>query len=143
MGRIEISTLDYTTASLRFFGDDLIPDEISNLLGHQPTRGEVKGHVRIGKKTGQRITTKTGGWWLEAPVQNDGNLDTQISNLLQNLVSDIGIWKDLSLRFRADIFCGLFLQTGWDGLSLESSTLLMLGERRLKLEMCIYDNSNE
>ena len=138
-----MSELHYTMASLRFFGDDLIPDEVTELLGEQPTKSELKGHVRIGVKTGQEITVKTGGWWLNAPVQNDGNLDKQVANLLQSLTRDLEIWGDLTKRFNADVFCGLFMQTGNDGLSMTPSTLHMLGERGLRLEMCIYDPSDD
>lgn len=67
--------LDYTEASLRFFGDDLIPNEISILFGQQPTQSEIKGDVRVGKATGQKWPAKFGGWRLIAPTQPDGDLD--------------------------------------------------------------------
>jgi hypothetical protein len=138
-----MSKLHHTMASLRFYGDDLIPDEVTKLLGEQPTKSELKGHVRIGVKTGRKITVKTGGWWLDAPVQNDGNLDKQVADLLQNLTPDLEIWGDLTKKFQADVFCGLFMQTGSDGLSMNPLTLHMLGERGLRLEMCIYDPSDD
>jgi len=135
--------LNYTKASLRFLGDDLVPSEISFLLGQLPTQSEIKNNIRVGKATGQKRPAKSGGWRLKAPTQTDGDLDAQISALLGQLTNDLTVWRDLTARYKADVFCGLFLNTGADGLTMQPSTLQMLGDRGLKLEICIYEPSDD
>ena len=84
-----------------------------------------------------------GGWRLQAPSRSDGNLDAQIVALLSQLPDDLAVWHKLSERYRADIFCGLFMQTSNDALSLEVSTFQMLSDRKLKLEIDIYCSTED
>ena len=135
--------LDCTEVSLRFFGDDLTPKEISTLLGQQPTQTETKGDVRVGKVSGQKWPAKSSGWRLKAPTQSDGDLDAQIAALLGQLTSDLAVWRDLTTRYKADVFCGLFMQTAGDGLTMQPSTLQILGDRGLRLELCVYGPSDD
>ncbi len=54
------------------------------------------------------------------------------------LTHDLSAWEVLTNRFGADVFCGIFLRTTNDGLSLQTSTIQLLAERGLKLELDIY-----
>jgi Domain of unknown function (DUF4279) len=54
--------VDETSVSLRFFGDDLDPDEISKLLNCQPTVGYRKGDVMPDSR--RRKIAGTGSWLL-------------------------------------------------------------------------------
>lgn len=132
---------DYSEASLRFFGDDLVPDEISKAIEADPTGSEHKGDVIVGKVTRTKRVKKTGGWRLSAPTREDGDLDAQIADLFASLSDDLTVWKDLSSRFDVDVFCGVFMSTGNDGVALQPATLLMLGVRGIALNLDIYDAS--
>ena len=121
-------------------GDDLDPDKVSILLGQKPTRSEFKGDVHVGQVTGQKLVAKTGGWRLRASKNLDGDLDAQLVEILGMLTTDLAVWRDLTARFEVDFFCGIFLKTSNDGLSLKASTIQMLGERRLRLELDIYES---
>jgi hypothetical protein len=44
-----MAVLSGSTASLRFFGDDLDPDELTKLLGCPPTKSASKGEEIVGK----------------------------------------------------------------------------------------------
>lgn len=57
---------DHSIVTLRIFGDDLVPSEVTALLGCEPTTAYSKGDVRIGSKTGNRYVEKTGRWSLSA-----------------------------------------------------------------------------
>nr|WP_281856889.1 DUF4279 domain-containing protein [Litoreibacter halocynthiae] len=128
---------------MRIWGDDLIPEDVSSLLGQPPTKSESKGDVLIGKVTGQKRNAKTGGWRLAAPDQLDGNLDAQVVGLFRMLTSDSAIWNELNAKFELDIFCGVFMKTGNDGLSLRPATLELLGMRGIGIEIDIYDHSED
>ena len=106
-----MSALETTEAALRAWGADLDPNDVSDLLGIQPTRSEHKGDILSGKHSPKVRIAKMGGWRLQAPSRSDGNLDAQIVALLSQLPDDLAVWHKLSERYRADIFCGLFMQT--------------------------------
>jgi hypothetical protein len=53
-----MGNLRESAATLRIMGDDLAPNEISDLLGCLPTVCYAKGDELFGKKTGQkRVST--------------------------------------------------------------------------------------
>ena len=75
---------------------------------------------------------------METVRREPGDLDGQIAELLDQLTSDLGVWVDLTSRYRADIFCGLFLVEHNEGISISSETALKIGQRGLKLDLDIY-----
>jgi hypothetical protein len=127
-----------TRASLRFFGDDLEPENISALLGHPPTTGRVKGETWL-TKSGREKIARTGSWILEAASKQPGDLDAQIAELLDGLNHNPEIWQNLTTRFRADIFCGIFMQESNEGISLSVQSLQDLASRKLFIDFDIYD----
>ena len=126
-----------TAASLRFFGDDLDPQEITSRLGGPPTVGVRKGDAWLTSRGVEKIA-RTGSWRLQVDRRQPGDLDGQILELLSHLTSDLETWRELSARYRGDIFCGLFLETGNDGGSLSPTTLAAIGLRGLELDLDIY-----
>ena len=124
--------------SLRILGDDLVPSEITMLLECLPTKSQSKGDVIEGKKTGKLREAKTGGWWLLAPACFDGNLNSQILGLLALLNDEVSVWTDLSDRFKLDLFVGVFLSSGNDGIGLSPKTLKAIGDRGIELDLDIY-----
>ena len=60
--------VDKVTVSLRLFGEDLDPDEVTKLLGCKPTSAARKGDVMPGRY--HRIANK-GCWLLKGPPPSD------------------------------------------------------------------------
>src|SRR5258708_173934 len=104
--------------SLRFFGDDLESDFISMLLGASPSSSAKKGEDRVNRDGIKRGTARTGRWLLEAASRTPGDLDSQIVELLSLLTSDLAVWRELTDRFSAELYCGLFMSESNDGLEL-------------------------
>ena len=129
---------DHSAATLRFFGEDLVPDEISTLLGTSPTESCRKGQELIGSKTGTIRTAKTGSWRLKAARREPEDLDAQIFEILDQLTQDLTVWESLA-RFQPDLFCGLFMASSNDSLPLSAKTLLSLGQRGIALCLDVYD----
>jgi hypothetical protein len=136
-GEIKVALVDRTVAALRFFGDDLDPDELTDLLDGQPTFGIKKGGTWL-TKGGNEIIASNGSWRLSVASRSNGDLDGQIVELLSALSHDLVVWRNLAVRFKADIFCGLFLKCGNEGFDLQPATLSMIGERGLTLSLDIY-----
>ncbi|OYX56946.1 MAG: hypothetical protein B7Y86_09375 [Brevundimonas subvibrioides] len=127
-----------TVLTLRFFGEDLHPAELTRLLGSEPTKSELKGDVRPSGHV-----AKAGSWRLSVEDRAPGDLECQIRNLFAGLTADVGTWTALSSRYRGDLFCGLFMQQGNEGLDLEPETLAMIGNRGLRLAVDIYDPGDD
>jgi Domain of unknown function (DUF4279) len=127
-----------TKMSLRFFGDDLDPDEITSRLGCQPSVSRRTGEVWTTPRGVERVA-RTGSWLLKIETRHPGDLDLQVAELLASLSVDLSVWDDLTMRFDADVFCGLFMRESNEGLSLSAKTMKNLGSRSLPIGFDIYD----
>ncbi|MES2932975.1 MAG: DUF4279 domain-containing protein [Pseudomonadota bacterium] len=133
--------LHRSRASLRIFGDTLIPDEVSKMLGCNPTGSNFKGQA-IPSKT-RDIVKKTGYWSLDAAPCEPENLDAQVAELLSKLTNDLSVWAALARDYEIDLFCGFFMQTGDEGLDISVMTLKSLADRNIPLALCLYSNWDE
>ena len=71
------------------------------------------------------------------------NLDLQIQELLAQVTSDLRVWGELTTKYATDLYCGLFMASSNDGVSLSATTLLALGSRGLEICLDVYDPSED
>ena len=135
--------LDRTAAALRIYGRDLDPIEITRLLGNEPTYAQKLGDQIIGQKTGRVRIAKTGMWRLSVRDREAGDLDVQISEILANLTEDLEVWREITSKYQADLFCGLFMRHGNEGLSLSAESLVGLGARGIIMELDLYRGDDD
>lgn len=133
-----MARIAHSTASLRFFGDDLDPDDLTEKLAAPPTKSARKGDLRSGQSDRQYIE-RTGSWRLKASDAKPGDLDVQIQGIFASLTTDLSVWVELSARFQVDIFCGLFMNERNEGLEISPETLGAMGARGVTLSLDIYD----
>jgi hypothetical protein len=138
-----LAALHESTAAFRVFGDDLVPVEITRLLGVEPTTCHSKGDKNVGENGREFAPYKSGLWLLDAGWEIPGNLDRQASDLLARMTPDLGTWHRLGARFGLDLCCGLGLALRNEGLALSPATLQALGERGIELQLDIYSPSEE
>ena len=129
-----------STMTLRFFGDDLDPNEITSRLGCQPTVGAKMGEVWTTARGAEKIA-RTRTWRLDANTMRPSDLNAQVAELLAPLNDDLSVWIDLTVRYKADVFCGIWMEQSNEGTDLSAKTLRNLGARGLPLEIDIYDPS--
>ena len=132
MPRISLSR-----TTLRIIGDALDPSQITKALGAEPTLVRTKGEL-ITRPNGLARVAETGIWNRTAPDCEPGDLDRQITDLLSQMTADLAVWRELSARFRCEMFCGLFLADGNEGIVLSAATLHLLAERGLSLDFDVY-----
>ncbi len=125
-----------TKVGIRIFGDDLIPDEVTDLLQCQPTEVRTKGDIR-GSKGNPRIVT-TGSWRLHVDENDTSILEEKVEKLLKQLTDNLSIWEQITDRFKTDIFCGLFLEDFNEGFSLSPEIMKKLTDRNLEIGFDIY-----
>lgn len=125
-------------ASLRVFGDDLDPDELTGLLGRLPSESRRKGDVYRVTRRGRLREADTGYWSYRAQDRAPGALDLQIDQIFRDLTEDIGAWRAVTSRFSCDLYCGLFLRD-WSGWSiLTPATLGAIAARGVELNLQVY-----
>ena len=133
-----MARIAYTVVSLRFFGDDLDPQELSTRLASLPTKAASKGEVTA-SPTGTRVA-KTGNWRLTVEAHTAaGDLNTLITRLFERLTPNLEIWRDISSRFRGDLSVGLFLGTSNEGAFIAPATISDIAARGLGFNLDIYD----
>jgi Domain of unknown function (DUF4279) len=125
--------------SLRIFGEDLDPDEISVLLNCEPTRKARKGDV-VAEVEGHQRVSPFGSWLLGSTESESVDLEEQVLKLLPRVSPDRGVWQRLTQDYKVDLFCGVFLNEGsWNrGFSLTPKVLKELADRNLMIGFDIY-----
>lgn len=137
-----MSLLDHTAASLRVFGDDLKPEEVTALLSCTPSESWTKGESHS-YKPGRTITRKFGAWFLKAPAAEPEDFNGQVAHLFAQTTDDLSVWKVLCAKYEVDLFCGWFMSTSNDGVSISVGTLRALAERGVELSLDIYDPTKD
>jgi len=131
-----MAELNESVAGLRVGGDDLDPEEITRLLGRAPDMARRKGEII--QAAGRERVAKTGAWIVNTDSSAPADLNRQIDELLAGTTGDFGVWQDLASLYRIDVFCGLFMKEGNEGIGISPQTLKMLGERGIALSLDIY-----
>lgn len=133
-----MATLHRAVASLSLTGDDLNPVKVTELLGGKPTHSWCKGDdIRMRPDLPPKFA-RQGHWRKEATPTEPENLDAQVVELLDGLTKDVHVWQALSAQFRISVFCGWFMSDANEGVEVAPSTLLLLGERGIRLDLDIY-----
>lgn len=124
------------TAALRINGDDLDPDEISVMLGIQPTGAWRKGDQLL--RGGREIIAIGGRWTLDSELSDTGDPERQIRRMLDRMTGDLMVWSALQGQYDMDLFCGAFMGSANQGFVLSAEILRRLGERGIKIGFDIY-----
>lgn len=122
-------------ASLRVFGDALEPEEVSALLGHEPTRCHRKGD-----KCGPHGVSiePTGAWILDSRISEKAEVEDHVESILALLSTDGDEWASLTERFSASILCGLFLDQYNEGFELSPRLCKAIASRGLVIAFDLY-----
>ena len=119
--------------ALCIYGKDLIPDEITSLLGCKPTHSHVTGDVK-----GPLSPPFTqGGWFLELRGDLPHDLDVMFGELLAKLPQDPNIWQGLSERYLVRVHFGVHTGQGCSVL-IGPLSIRLLALTRAELLVDIY-----
>jgi len=132
-----------SAAALHIAGDELIPEEITRLLGVAPTEAHFKGEKIVGRKTGRVRIAKTGMWKFKAPDHEPEDLNGQIHEIFSRMSNDLTVWRNITEKYHVDLFCGLFLKGGNEGLEISPQCLEALGSRGIMMGLDIYSGNDD
>ncbi|GKX32472.1 MAG: hypothetical protein MnENMB40S_00900 [Rhizobiaceae bacterium MnEN-MB40S] len=126
-----------TAASLKVVGDEVIPDQITRLLGKRPDIARLAGET-FQTPSGADVISRKGHWSISVDRRTSGDLDLQIAELLSGTTQDLEVWTGLANECEVRVFCGLFLEEWNEGIRLSATSMKQLGERGIGLELDIY-----
>ncbi len=130
-----------STVTLRVFGDDLEPNEVSTLLGCEPSGSYRKGDpISPGRSEAQR---RYGMWRLKSDDAEPEAYDVQIQSLLAKVTADLQVWLALGKRYQVDLFCGYFMDDSNQGFTLSLATLSALAARGIEPGFDLYAPESE
>ena len=120
---------------LRFSGGDLAPDELTRLLGAPPTEAYRRGDtVQIPRPP----HPATAGTWAIHTERSTKDIEAQLNELFARLTSDLEVWRSLTSRYDADLFCGVFIASFGHGFSMSPALHRTLADRHLLITFDIY-----
>jgi uncharacterized protein DUF4279 len=132
-----MDNLQRASATLLILGDNLVPEEVTALLGIEPKLGVRKGEKFLTSR-GSEAQAPTGKWIFGGEYRSPPNLDEQIVQLLSALPSDATIWPPLTSRFDCCLSVGAYFNDWTGGITLEPATLGLLSERTLPIDFDMY-----
>jgi hypothetical protein len=131
--------VDKFKITLRIYGEELDPDQISALFGCSPTAAERKGFP-VSMGDGSRIANR-GRWSLTIESKDCGERDDVedgVKMLLARLPSDADLWAYLTSTFKVDVFCGLFMASSSRGFGISAEVSRLLTHRHLDIGFDLY-----
>jgi Domain of unknown function (DUF4279) len=135
MYRDDYPTCKVTHATLRIYGDQLQPDELSIQLGLTPSKCQKKGQI-----TQARSISPVGGWFLSSQGQVESrDVQRHIVWILDQINDRQAFLKDLQDQgYEMDIFCFWVSAHGHGGPELSHEIMQRLSSMRLKVGFDIY-----
>lgn len=124
-----MANLESIRVSLRVFGETLEPEEVSALLGAQPSSAQRKGD----EVTPLGVKAETGSWILESDHGPGSDLEEQVESLFEKLSKDFDEWASLTSRYSADVACRLRVSTGSENFDLSPRIAQGLADRGLAI----------
>lgn len=139
--------IEWTSITLRIRGEDLDPDEVSQILGCRPDMAHRKGERRLrGDGKEFRFPERTGAWHLDfAPDETDEwDCGEAMLLLMRRLPEDIGVWRRLTERFAVDLYVSLVMRSCNMGFGLIPKVMSYLGERGIEAGFdVLHDEESE
>lgn len=127
--------VDESSVLLRFFGAELEPNAITDLLGISPTLAVRRGEIRPDRPWSYPVQK---GCWLLECQRSPQTIDDHIKKLFADLPNDLTIWTKLSADYSAEIKCNLFLKRWCRATIIAADTIEAIAARRLGLHMDVY-----
>jgi hypothetical protein len=126
--------IDESGVTFAVYGDDLIPKDVTELLGVKPTRSFLPGY----RRNPSSRPMPHGGWFLEVREKTPDGPEAQLRKLLMKLPTSENVWKTLKARYKVQIRFGLHM-TGWNkGFELSSTLIRRLAKIGVDLEFDVY-----
>jgi hypothetical protein len=128
---------------LRFTGEDLEPEEITNLLGNPPSHSRRKGEVFVRKPGAAPRTARIGSWILEIDLPYEMTVDEGIPALFAQLTNDLSVWQSLTEKYKAELVCDAAVRGANQGFELPAEVVKLIAARNLTFGVDIFPQRDD
>ncbi len=139
-------TFEEFSVGINFYSERLNRDEITKLIGTEPTKAWNPGERHPMGSTNKTRITDWGKWYLTS--KRDGtDLNIKLKDLLNKLTNDLEKWKILTSKYESWIDIAGYMENWNRGFTLKPEIMKMLSDRNLEIVFDIYfdgeDDENE
>ena len=130
------------SVGVNFYSENLDREEITRLLGHNPTKAWNAGERHpMGNEKRTRITN-WGKWYLSSE-RDSTDLNIKLKNFFENLTDDLDKWQTLTSKYESWVDVAGYMNNWNRGFIVETDVLKLLSDRNLKICFDIYFNGKE
>lgn len=125
----------WSTASFRIAGDALRPDQVTAVLGFDPTRSGVKGER---PSLGRSSVNRTSFWLLKCPLSDSLPLTEHLKWLLDVVEPKFSSISAAAESSTMMLLCGFSSGNGQGGFTLDAKTLQRIAVLGVPLSVDLY-----
>jgi hypothetical protein len=130
------------SVGVNFHSENLDREEITSLLGHNPTKAWNAGERHpIGNSKKTRITS-WGKWYLSSE-RDSTDVNVKLKSLFKDLTDDLDKWQALTSKYESWVDVAGYMDNWNRGFMVEADVLKLLSDRNLKIYFDIYFNMEE
>jgi len=133
-------SIPWFSMSIEIHADDLVPDEVTSLLGVAPTRVQEKGKPWV-TPNGKNVRMGKFGRWsleLEPSAAEENDVPEAAKLLLSRVSDDPAIWKALASYVKIRLSVAVSLESFNQGIWMDPALLRCLADREMQLDIDIY-----
>ncbi|MDC0833097.1 DUF4279 domain-containing protein [Geitlerinema sp. CS-897] len=135
---------DETSVTLSVYSKTLDLDEVTELLGVQPTKAWNPGERHpVGNGRSRKTRIVEWGKWRLTSERNRKPVEPKIRKLLQQCTPDLKIWQMLASKYDIWLTIAAHLNNWNRELDLTPDILQLLSERHLMLKVDVYFDGDE
>ncbi len=145
-GTIALSSqIGWFSASLHVSGADLLPDNVTNLLGVSPSQSQIRGTPLLRDDGSVRYIPKFGRWsrTIKAAETDEWDISEVLKLLFSDMTTNLEDWAKVAHLGRIHISLGLSLAQTNQEFELDQDLLRFLGERSISVWFDVYAESHE
>ena len=135
---IDENDLDTSSVSLFVRSETLNRNEVTELLGVEPTRAWNPGERHPISKDSTITRVVDWGQWQLKIYDNRSSVEFKIQKLFQQCTSNLEAWRTLRAKYEVWLTVGVYPDDWHSESTLSPETLLLLVERQLPLEWGTY-----
>ncbi len=125
--------VDKTSITLAIYGEDLIPEEISRLMGCETEC------IRRGERRSPRANPyKQSAWLFNKKGEAPTTAEEIIREILSNLSTDAAAWKEISSKYDVQVRIAIHMENWNKGFDLSAETVQQIANLGAKMVFDIY-----
>ena len=125
------------SVGVNFYSENLDREEITSLLGHNPTKAWNAGERHPMGNSGKTRIVNWEKWYLSSE-RDTTDLNIKLRDLFKKLTNDLENWRHLTSKYESWIDVAGYMNNWNRGFMVETDVLKLLSDRNLKIYFDIY-----